>query len=103
MAESCQTMPHLRVGARSFRGFDADRSHHAAVLVLQKVAMIDKGANSVGITEIHAQAHAWILEHLIFEERNIHRIAQKGFIDGHSRPVDENEMELMVVEGGQFG
>ena len=42
----------------SIRGLDADSSHHAAVLVVEKLAVIDEGADDVRVAEIHAQAHA---------------------------------------------
>ena len=37
-----------------------NRVHHAAVFVLQDVAVIDKRADDARIAEIHAQSCAWI-------------------------------------------
>src|SRR5580698_250246 len=43
------------------RRFDADRSHHPAVLVLQHVAVEKEGADDIRVAKIHAQAYARIL------------------------------------------
>src|SRR5580700_8449489 len=37
---------------------DANRAHHAAVLVFQKMAVVDKRSDDVGTAEVQAQLHA---------------------------------------------
>src|SRR5580692_3196932 len=41
---------------------DTDAAHHAAVLVLEQMAVVDEGADDVGIAKIHEQPHARILQ-----------------------------------------
>src|ERR1700751_2376603 len=83
---------------RSIRWLDADSSHHAAVLVLEDVAVIDEGADGVWIAEIHAQAHARILQHASAVVGDVDRIAQKRLVDRKSGPVEQLEMKLVDVK-----
>ena len=36
------------------------------------------------------------------EVRHVDRVAQKWLVDGHTRPIDQQEMDLVDVEGVQF-
>ena len=85
------------------RGQDANRAHHPAVLVLEQVAVIHECADRVGIAKIHAQPHARILERAAVEVRDVHGIAQERLVDRHARPVEQQKMQLMDVEGVQLG
>src|ERR1700744_87260 len=75
-----------------------DRSHHAAVLMLEDVTVVDEGADDVGIPEIHPQTHARILQHAIVVIGNVHGIAQERLVDRDARPVEQLEMKLMDVK-----
>ncbi len=71
--------------------------------MFQKVTVIDEGADGVWIAEVHSQTHAWILESSAVEVGNVHGIAEKRFVDGNAGPIQQQEMDLVNVEGMQFG
>src|SRR5271163_3807280 len=60
-----------------------DYSHHAAVLVLEEVAMIGKRADNTGVPEVHTQFYT-------------------GILGTDPVPFDQHEMDLVDVEGVQF-
>src|SRR5271155_5248666 len=73
-------------GARLW--FHTNRSHHAAVFVLEQVAVIDEGAHAVGIAKIHAQLYAGILERAAVVVGHVDGIAEKRLVHGPAGPFD---------------
>src|SRR5579863_3131392 len=86
-----------------FGGLDADQTHHAVIFMLEKMAVIDKRADGMGIAEVHANAHAGISEHSAVVIRHVDGIAEKRLIDWNSHVVHKHEMGLVNMKGMQFG
>src|SRR5580658_6521485 len=81
---------------------DLDRSHHALVFVLQKMAMIDKRSHGIRITKIHPHANAGVGESSPIVIRHIYGVAEKIFLDGLSLVIEKQKVQLMDVEGVQL-
>ncbi len=64
----------------TIRWFHADQSHHSSVFVFQKMAMINKRADAIGVAKIHAQSDARILEGSTVIERHVDGVAQKRLV-----------------------
>ncbi len=73
-------------GNRSAPRHDLDSAHHAAVFVLEDVAVVEEGADDVGIAEIHPQPNAGVAQHPAVEVGHVHRVAQEGLVDRHAGP-----------------
>src|ERR1700722_18450615 len=69
---------------------DTNRPHHAAVLMLEQVAVIDERPHRVRVPEIHPQTHARVVKHPVGVIRNVDRVAQERLIDGCPGPVHEH-------------
>ena len=65
---------------------DADKAHHAAVFVFEKMAVIYESASGIWIAKIHAQAHAGILQVRRAVEGHVDGVAQEWLVDGDSIP-----------------
>src|SRR5580704_14236119 len=65
---------------------DADKAHHSAVFVFEKMAVIHKSSNGIWIAKIHAQAHAGILQVRGAVEGHVDGVAQERLVDGDSIP-----------------
>jgi len=82
---------------------DADGAHHAAIFVFEQVTVVDEGAEGVGIAKIHAQADAGILQGAAVVVGDVDGVAEERLVDGNAVPVEQFEMNLMNVEGVEFG
>ncbi len=80
-------------------GLDADQAHHSAVLVFEKMAVIDKCSHRVRIAKVHAEFDAGILRASSIPIGHVDCVAKKRLIDWHTVPTDQHEMDLMDVEG----
>jgi hypothetical protein len=80
------------------RGLDANKPHHSAIFVFQKVTMIHKGTDGIRASEIHAQPHTRIFQHPAVEERDVDGISQKGLIDRNAGPIQQQKVNLVNVE-----
>ena len=85
--------------ARQRGGFDANRPHHATVLVLQQMTVIHERSNRIRVTKVHPHADAGIRRHPVVEVRYVYCIAQKRLGDRHPEPVQQQKVDLMHVEG----
>jgi len=100
--------PSARTGStflgswRAARWFNSNQAHHAAVFVLEKMAVIYESADRVRITKIHAQADAGILQVRGAVEGHVDGVAQERLVDSDSIPGHEHEVQLVDVEGVQF-
>ena len=83
-------------------GQNLNGSHHAAVLVFEQMAVVDKSADAIGIAEIHPQANARIGQALAVPEGDVDCVAQERLADGNAKPLHENEMDLVNVKGVEF-
>src|SRR5580704_14431547 len=81
---------------------DADKAHHAAVFVFEKMAVIHKSSDGIRIAKIHAQADAGILQVRRAVVGHVDRVAEVRLVDGDSIPRDQHEMQLVDVKGVQF-
>lgn len=82
---------------------DSDDAHHAPVFVLQKVAVIHEGADDAGIAKVHAQFDAGILRRGAIPIGDVDGVAEIGFLNGDPIPFRQEKMDLMDVEGVEFG
>jgi hypothetical protein len=74
-------------------------SHHAAVLVLKKVAMVDERTDNARIPEIHSQFDAWVSAAFTIPILDVNDVAEEWLIYRYSVGLHEQEMKLMDVKG----
>ena len=67
------------------------------------MAVIGKDTNSVGIAEVHPKLDAGVGHALSIPVGDIDGVAQEGFVDRHPVPGKHQEVDLMDVEGVEFG
>ncbi len=84
--------PHL------LRWIHLNLGHHAAVFVVENVAVIHKGSGDIGIPKIHAQGHAGIRASAR-PIRNLDRVLKVGIRDRHSVDCHNQKVDLVNVEG----
>ena len=93
------------LGLRRFGGgfgHDLNHAHHAAVFVFEKMAVVEKRADDLGIAKIHAELDAGKLRAGAVPVRDIDGVAQEGLVERDAVPFLEHEMDLMDMEGVQF-
>lgn len=71
--------------------------------MFQKVAVVKKVADRIWIAKIHAHPDARIRESPAVVIRNIYGIAKKRLIHRPAQIIEQQEMQLMNVEGVKFG
>src|SRR4051794_28275382 len=76
-----------------------DRTHHAAVLVLQNVTVIWECADDVGIAKVHTQSYAGVYPSKSIPIWNVDRVAERKFFICTTRTPNHQEMGLMDVKG----
>src|SRR5215470_14553613 len=81
---------------------DSNEAHHAAVFMLKQVAVVRKGAYDTGGAEIHAQLDARVFGGLAVPKGDVNGVAEKGFVRRRVETFDQQEMDLVDVEGVQF-
>ena len=64
--------------------------------------MVEKVADGIGVTKIHAQSHAGILKSFTVVVGNVDGIAKKWLIDRLAAVINQQEMQLMNMERVQF-
>ena len=77
--------------SRCRRRIDANRSHHPAVFVFQKVAVVDKGANDVGVAKIHANFNAGILLTLSVPVGDVDCVPQNRLVKRYRIPLQRRK------------
>ena len=65
--------------------------------------MVRKVTNGVGITKIHSHPDAGIRESSAVVIRDVYGIAKKRLIHRPAQIIEQQEMQLMNVEGMKFG
>src|SRR5580692_11065029 len=66
--------------------FDADQAHHASIFVFEKMTVVQKSADGVGVAKIHAQADAGKLQIRGAVEGHVDGVAQERLINADSVP-----------------
>ncbi len=64
--------------------------------------MVDKVADDIGVTKIHAESHAGILQGFAVVVGNVDGIAKKRLVDRLAAVINQQEMQLMNMERVQF-
>jgi hypothetical protein len=60
-------------------GLNANQPHHSSIFVFQKMAVVKKVPDGIGIAKIHPHSYAGIYESLAVEIGNVHGVAKEGF------------------------
>ena len=87
---------------RRFGRLHANQPHHSSILMLQKMAMVDKGADRIRVAKIHSQFDAGILERFAVEVRNVYGVPQKRLVYGAAEIIQQHEVHLMNMERVEF-
>jgi len=82
--------------------FYTDHSHHSAILMLQKMAVIYEGADGIGVTEIQPYFNAGVLKRLSVIKRNINSVAQERLVYRSAGKIEEQEVHLVDMESVQL-
>ena len=64
--------------------------------------MINESTHRIRIAKIHAQLDARIYQHVVFVIRHVNGIPEKWLVHWLSKVIEQQEVQLMNMEGVQF-